>query len=274
MSDSKRKSSSSDKRKKKRYRPDGMAGNKRTVEGPGVWVSCVKGKEKQTVGELYDLFDSIASEIWPLESAGEDGCSDSDSSQDGQNEAPIEAQIANEISSIKKPRTMQRFSNYQTNTPCVVFISCRGPVDPVRLVEAHIGNVQRTGVTRTRYTHRFVPVSKTCFASIPDIQNLCQTMFLTYFSENPNAKDTYKIELRTRNHTTLSRLEIIQAIASCVPGDLKVDLTNPKLFILVEIFKSVCGISITKDYYNLHKYNVMEIATAKGETELNSGRVP
>jgi len=152
----------------------------------------------------------------------------------------------------------------------VVFISCRAPVDPVRLVEAHISNVQRTGVTRTRYkdflssrsrldssiryTHRFVPVSKTCFASIPDIQNLCQTMFLTYFSENPNAKDTvcflcgmvspnlsiscqYKIELRTRNHTTLSRSELIQAIANCVPGDLKVDLTNPKLFILVEIFK-------------------------------------
>lgn len=51
--------------------------SKKSVEGPGVWVSCectiskegsfanfvyligVKGKEKQTVGELYDLFDSV-----------------------------------------------------------------------------------------------------------------------------------------------------------------------------------------------------------------------
>lgn len=31
----------------------------RQIDGPGVWVTCVKGKEKQTVGELYDLFESV-----------------------------------------------------------------------------------------------------------------------------------------------------------------------------------------------------------------------
>lgn len=50
------------------------------MEGPGIWVTCVKvcfswsanigkklicsclfqGKEKQTVGELYDLFESVS----------------------------------------------------------------------------------------------------------------------------------------------------------------------------------------------------------------------
>lgn len=29
------------------------------IDGPGVWVSCVKGKERQTVGELYSLFESV-----------------------------------------------------------------------------------------------------------------------------------------------------------------------------------------------------------------------
>ena len=29
------------------------------IDGPGVWASCVKGKEKQAVGELYDLFESV-----------------------------------------------------------------------------------------------------------------------------------------------------------------------------------------------------------------------
>ncbi|THV07229.1 hypothetical protein K435DRAFT_643782 [Dendrothele bispora CBS 962.96] len=254
-----------------------MAGNKRMVDGPGVWVSCVKGKEKQTVGELYDLFDSIASNIWPIQTnQDEDGSVGSDSSRDEENgDIPLEAQIANEISVMKKPRAQQRFSNCQTNTPCVVFIACKPPVDPVRLVEAYINNVQRTGVTRTRYTHRFVPVSDTCYASIPDIESLCRTLFLKYFTEDSETKYTYKIELRMRNHTTLARPNIIQAIARCMPEGHSVDLTNPKLFILVEVFKSVCGISITKDYYTLHKYNVMEIATAKAGSELDdSGRVP
>lgn len=51
--------------------------NKRHIDGPGVWVSCVyllasatdfqeliecigvKGKEKKTVGEIYDVFESV-----------------------------------------------------------------------------------------------------------------------------------------------------------------------------------------------------------------------
>jgi hypothetical protein len=36
---------------------------KAAIDGPGVWVSCVKGKEKQAIGELYDLFESVNS-IW------------------------------------------------------------------------------------------------------------------------------------------------------------------------------------------------------------------
>ena len=34
------------------------------MEGPGVWVTCVKNKEKSTVGELYDVFESVR--IWVL----------------------------------------------------------------------------------------------------------------------------------------------------------------------------------------------------------------
>lgn len=30
------------------------------MEGPGIWVTCVRNKEKSTVGELYDLFDSVS----------------------------------------------------------------------------------------------------------------------------------------------------------------------------------------------------------------------
>lgn len=47
----------------------------------------------------------------------------------------------------------------------------------------------------------------------------------------------YKIELRIRNHTTLSRPTIIQTIADCVPEGHVVNLTDPTIFILVEVFK-------------------------------------
>lgn len=49
----------------------------------------------------------------------------------------------------------------------------------------------------------------------------------------------YKIELRMRNHNTMSRNNLIQEIAKSVHERHKVDLENPEVFILVEVFK-VC----------------------------------
>jgi tRNA acetyltransferase TAN1 len=74
---------------------------------------------------------------------------------------------------------------------------------------------------------------------------------------------TYKIELRVRNHTTIPRLTLIQNVAQCVPEGHTVDLENPRIFILVEVFKSICGVSVVEDYYKLQKFNVMEIANKK-----------
>ncbi|PBL03404.1 hypothetical protein ARMGADRAFT_1004148 [Armillaria gallica] len=258
---SKRKSQGSDKKRKK-YRSDGTPiWSKRHIDGPGVWVSCVKGKEKQTVGELYDLFDSLASDLWPLGGDEKDADSDDDDDDDtGAASLSLEAQISNEISAMKRPRHEQRFTNCQTNTPCVVFISCKPPVDPVRLVETHIRNVQKTGFMRTRYCHRFVPVSGSCVTNVPEIQALCRSTFEPFFAREPERKYSYKIELRIRNHTSLSRPTIIQTIADCVPEGHVVNLTDPSLFILVEVFKSVLGIAITREYYSLQKFNVMEIS--------------
>ncbi|KAG7089374.1 hypothetical protein E1B28_011064 [Marasmius oreades] len=255
-------------RKKRKYLPG--TSSARSVDGPGVWVSCVKGKEKKTVGELYDLFESLALGLWPLEGTSPDG-SDSEENE-GSHGEPLEDQISNEIAAMKKPRTEKRFVNCRTDTPCVVFISCKPPVDPVKLVETHIQNVQRTGAPRTRYIHRFVPVSGTCYTRTEDMQALVRKIISEYLARHPESSSTtYKIELRIRNHTSLTRPVIIKMIAECIPESLKVDLTDPQIFVLVEIFKSVCGIAITKDYYTLHKYNVMELATRNSGNEV--GRV-
>lgn len=256
-------------RKRKKYRSDGTPiWGKRHIDGPGVWVSCVKGKEKQTVGELYDLFDSVAVELWPpTEIASEDP----DNPPGEALEGDVEAQIASEVSAIKRPRTEPRFVNCQTNTPCVLFISCKPPVNPVELVMKHMKNVEDTGIARTRYTHRMIPVSDSCVANLPEIQALCHSIFKPFFSRHPGRKFTYKIELRVRNHTTIPRPMLIQHIAQCVPECHSVDLENPDIFILVEIFKSVCGVSIVRDYYRLQKFNVMEIINTKNALDHTSG---
>lgn len=217
----------------------------------------MKGKERQTVAELYDLFDSIATDLWPV---SEKDATDLDEEQD---ERSIEDQIASEVSDMKHSKTEPRFANCQTNTPCVIFMSCKPPVNPVELVVKHVKNVEDTGVTRTRYTHRMVPVLGSCVANLPEIQALCHSIFTPFFSHHPDRKFTYKIELRVRNHTTIPRPALIQHVAQCVPEGHSVNLEHPDVFILVEVFKSICGISIVQDYYRLQKFNVVAIANAR-----------
>ncbi|CDO74900.1 hypothetical protein BN946_scf184988.g7 [Trametes cinnabarina] len=243
----------------------------RQIDGPGVWVTCVKGKERQVVGELYDLFESLANDLWPQESATTAGASENSDEEDGGAD-DLERQIAKEVESMKRPRKETRF---------VVFISCKPPVDPVKLVTTHVENVMRTGVTHTRYTQRLTPVAGTSVANIPEIQSLCGRLVREALAAEPEKKFSYKIELRMRNHSTLKREMLIPEIAKCVPEGHTVSLDNPELFILVEVFKvelsnfhsrnrgahirgqSVCGISVVRDYYKLHKFNVVEIANAK-----------
>ncbi|KAL0067884.1 hypothetical protein AAF712_005052 [Marasmius tenuissimus] len=72
----------------------------------------VKGKEKQTVGELYDLFESVASDIWPAEGADDN----SDTDAEGNSEA-LEDQISNEIAAMKKPQKDKRFGSSAVMKP-------------------------------------------------------------------------------------------------------------------------------------------------------------
>ncbi|KAH7926091.1 hypothetical protein BV22DRAFT_1128473 [Leucogyrophana mollusca] len=258
-----------DRPRKRKYRSDGTpTWTKRAIDGPGVWASCVKGKEKQTVGELYDLFESVAAEIWRIET-GKAKADDEAGESEGEHDEDLEAQVAKELAAMKRPRPEPRFVNCQTNTPCVVFIACKPPVDPVKLVVTHVENVERTGITRTKYTHRLIPVSGSCVANLPEIRSLCQRVLSPFFSQQDESDDVhrYKIELRMRNHNSIARMDLIQEVAKCIPEKYVVDLDNPNVFILIEVFKSICGVSVVKDYYRLQKFNVMELANKKNGKE-------
>ncbi|KAG1744043.1 uncharacterized protein EDB91DRAFT_1236597 [Suillus paluster] len=255
--------------RKRKYRSDGVSPTwaKRTIEGPGIWATCVKGKEKGTVGELYDLLESLAADMWPVE--GHDSAvDDRNNDSDGEDEDDLETQIAKEVAALKRPKVEKRFrsANCLTNTQCVVFMSCKPPVDPVKLVMKHVENVQRTGVTRTKYTHRLIPVSGSCVANLPELHSLCRRTIAAFCAQE-NSEGQYKVELRVRNHNTLTRMEIIQEVAKCMPSNYIVDLDNPEVFVLVEVFKSVFGVSVVEDYYRFQKFNVMELANAHNEPE-------
>ncbi|KAF8318445.1 hypothetical protein DL93DRAFT_389337 [Clavulina sp. PMI_390] len=238
------------------------------VEGPGVWVTCVKGKERQTIGELYDLFESLAADLYPNEkdeiepSARASTSKANNDEEDEEEEEDLEKALARELKELKKPRQGTRFANAKTDVVCAVFISCRPPIDPIRLVSQHFRNIERTGVTQTRHALRFTPVTDSCTATLPDIIKLAERLLPPAFQNDEGKAWKYKIQITSRNHSTVSRNDLIPALAKCVPEPHVVDLDHAELTILVELYMFVCGISVVQDYDRLKKFNCVAVADA------------
>ena len=47
----------------------------------------------------------------------------------------------------------------------------------------------------------------------------------------------YKVELKVRNHNTVSRQLLIDTVVSCIPSGWTVNLEDAEVFFLVEVFK-------------------------------------
>ncbi|KAG9014865.1 hypothetical protein FRB94_009023 [Tulasnella sp. JGI-2019a] len=151
----------------------------------------------------------------------------------------------------------------------VAFISCRSPVDPVKLVLAYFQEIETTRRARTRNVLRLSPVTATSPANPPEIIALARGLFPSVFEIEPPVAHRYKIQARIRNNNKLDSQVLIPELAKCVPSDRghKVDLENPKMVILVEVFQTVCCMSIVPSWIKYKRYNVVEYVQSLNREE-------
>jgi len=116
-----------------------------------------------------------------------------------------------------------------------------------------------------RNTQRFTPLQVTCEASLPKIQKLAEGLFPLYFKDQEPT--TYGIAFRGRNNQNIERLECIKLLASLIPAPHTVNLSSPKLLILVEVFKSICGISVVPQFSDLKKFNILSLTPQRPNKE-------
>ncbi|EJU04806.1 hypothetical protein DACRYDRAFT_47029, partial [Dacryopinax primogenitus] len=236
------------------------------ITSPGVFVTCVRGKEKQSVSELYDVFEAIAADLWPETTESTTEVSDSGENEPDANvnantdadvELNIEAEIARELQALKRPRKEKRFSNVHTETPCLLFIACRPPISPTQLCHAYLSSLS-SQPPRTRYVNRLIPAEGVCAANIPEIVALARRVMKGTFDAGRAYKVCFKIELPIINNTKLSRETLIPPLAACVPGEgHSVSLSHPERVILVQVFKAWCGVSVVSEWEAWRRWNVM-----------------
>ncbi|CAI2162167.1 13809_t:CDS:2 [Funneliformis geosporum] len=223
----------------------------------GIFISCVKTKEPLCIRECYDLFDEYADKIY--KSTDENPSVD----EGGSDKDDVETSIAKEIAQMKQPHKSRRFASIQTGANCVVFIKTNPPVNPVQLVHSILTDLESNSYFdyESRFTMRLVPIAQTCYANMNDINRMAEEILKPrfYALKDDQQKIRYAVIPNIRHNHNVDRMELITMIAKLVGDQHIVNLDDPELVIIVDVFKSICGMSILEDYNKLKKYNIEKI---------------
>ncbi|KAG4412093.1 hypothetical protein IFR04_014768 [Cadophora malorum] len=252
----------------------------------GIWATCAKNMEGRATEELKVMFEECAERFYGIKPG---------SGEDAEDEDDIEASIQKELAALdNKSSTTKLFSPVHLEIPCVLFFKTGPAIEPVDFVHRICKEVvEKPGVRRMKYVNRLTPMTLMAKATEKGLQDLGSTVLHKHFhmaadaTEEPTSakeKDSedipnssYAIRPTTRAHTApLKRDLVIKSIADSISNVHKVQLTTPDKVILVEIFQSVCGMSVVgSDWEALKRFNLAELyhkdkvskATAAAEPE-------
>ena len=139
--------------------------------------------------------------------------------------------------------------------------STKAPWDPIETVRTILSDLEKgeKKMPSSRFVQRMIPMQATCFASVDEIRATAQALMLKFFP--PKAK-TFAIAAKRRNNGNLKRDQIIDTVAGLVLAsnpDCKVNLETPEVTIIVEVCKTLCGISIVPSCDKFKNFNLVMV---------------
>ncbi|KAJ4387982.1 hypothetical protein N0V93_008585 [Gnomoniopsis smithogilvyi] len=250
----------------------------------GIWVTCALHMKGKAAREMEILFDDYAEKFYDI-SSGDDAAVATD-----EDEGDIESAIQKEVGNLRDKdvsKSDRVFTEVRINQECLLFMKCRAPIEPVDFCRRICQDVLTPGQTgvRARYLNRLTPVSVIVKATETGLEEGARQALVDHFKLKPKvasasadsgpqdglvkAKEgvevdekfaTFAIRPSIRNHSSLKRDDVIKSIANLVDPQHKVNLGAPEKVILVDIYQTVCGISVVPgDWEHLKRYNLTEL---------------
>lgn len=134
--------------------------------------------------------------------------------------------------------------------------------DPIATVDQILEDRLSNTITEaplSRFVTRMIPIQATCFAAEEELRLTCQQLLPRYF---PSTTQTFAIVMKRRSCERLQRDAIIDTIATIVlqiAPHCKAQMEQPDLTIMVEICRSLCGISVLKNYHRYKNFNLFTL---------------
>jgi tRNA acetyltransferase TAN1 len=161
----------------------------------------------------------------------------------------------------KKPRAEDKNPKASAGDATATEEPIKPQWDPIETVRTILSDLEKgeKKMPSSRFVQRMIPMQATCFASVDEIRATAQALMKKFFP--PNTK-TFAIAAKRRNNGNLKRDQIIDTVAGLVLDsnpDCKVNLENPEVTIVVEVCKTLCGISIVPSCDKFKNFNLVMV---------------
>ena len=229
--------------KKQKTAQHSMTGFQLPAGTQGFLLHCKMKRERRAGDEIINLFGEHA-EQFELETTKKTGS--------------VEKDFENELLELQN-KDKQLFKVINTGISCCLFVKADSSIKPVSFLHSLMLELQTSGIKKTRYSTRILPMQSTCFANVSEVNAMAKEVLDKHL--NNQEPSTYAIAQKIKHNTKFERSALIDSIAALVDSKHKVDLTNAQYYIIIEIINHVAGISVVTDYQKLKTYNIEQICS-------------
>jgi len=220
----------------------------------GFLFTC-NNREKECVRESYNLLNEYIDKI------ADDDKSKLEKTDD------IDDDIAKELQELKTNRRLQ-----QCDTRCnnIVFVKAPDNVDPIKIVDQIFNDIIASQRQKTRFALRLIPISKTCKASLDEIDKCVEELIKASTDLNVDEELTFMIQCKVRNNSDMSRMAIVESVALVIKKQLpkwKVNFDNPSIILNIEVLCKIGCASFLKNFVVFKKYNLIEVVSQPSNKE-------
>ncbi|KAI9313205.1 hypothetical protein BX666DRAFT_2020719 [Dichotomocladium elegans] len=214
-------------------------------------VSCNINAETRALGQVQGLLESTVSTLYPDHQVTWERFEGEYDVVDDQREEDMEKEGEHE-----KAKKDKKFQAVDAACGGLVFYRFRinvRPTDYVIKLMDHLRALpdadRKQEIHKIRHCTRWVPLDYICPATTDRIPRCFERLVNEELSK-VNKETTVAIVTEIRNNQSFKKETIIELLAP-------VNLSKPDLVIFCTIFKSVCGMSVLRDYYPRKKYNML-----------------
>ncbi|KAI7905509.1 uncharacterized protein BX663DRAFT_529706 [Cokeromyces recurvatus] len=236
------------------------------VEGLNNDVSCAVNAETRALGQISNCLEYYITKLFPDHKTTWvrfEGKLDIDQ-LDFEEEEEEQEEKKEEDMTKEKERKEKKFQAIDAACGGLVFYRFRVNVKPTEFIIKLMDYIKQLPdkereqeLAKVRHCSRWIPFDYICPATTERIKSCFERVKEDHFMNTCTTSITVAIITDIRNNILITKDEIIQTIAPLIPPNYKVNLSKPTLVIYVSVFKSVCGITVLKEYFERKKYNLI-----------------